>query len=74
MVEKVIIFDEVSDKQENELYISEVMEMGDRFLAENEGYELRPTGLFGKKDDGYVTLFPHVHGTDGFFICRIVKI
>ena len=36
MVEKVIIFDEVPDKQENELYITEVMEMGDKFLAENE--------------------------------------
>lgn len=45
-----------------------------RFLSENEGYELRPTGLFGKDDDGYVTLFPHIHGTDGFFICRMVRI
>ena len=36
MVEKVIIFDEVPDKQENEIYISEVMEMGDEFLARNE--------------------------------------
>ena len=36
MVEKVIIFDEVADKQENELYIDEVIEMGDKFLAENE--------------------------------------
>ena len=36
MVEKVIIFDEVPDKQENEIYISEIMEMGDRFLAEHE--------------------------------------
>ena len=36
MVEKVIIFDEVADKQENEIYISEVMEMGDEFLAKNE--------------------------------------
>ena len=36
MVEKVIIFDEVADKQENEIYISEVMEMGDKFLAEHE--------------------------------------
>ena len=36
MVEKVIIFDEVPDKKENELYISEIMEMGDRFLAEHE--------------------------------------
>ena len=36
MVEKVIIFDEVADKQENELYIDEIIEMGDKFLAENE--------------------------------------
>ena len=36
MVEKVIIFDEVDDKQENEIYISEIMEMGDEFLAKNE--------------------------------------
>ena len=35
MVEKVILFDEVADKQENEIYISEIMEMGDKFLAEN---------------------------------------
>ena len=35
MVEKVIIFDEVADKQENEIYISEIIEMGDKFLAEN---------------------------------------
>lgn len=36
MVEKVIIFDEVADKQENEIFISEILEMGDKFLAENE--------------------------------------
>ncbi len=36
MVEKVIIFDEVPDKRENEIYISEIMEMGDKFLAEHE--------------------------------------
>ena len=36
MVEKVIIFDEVPDKQENEIYISEIMAMGDEFLAKNE--------------------------------------
>lgn len=23
--------------------------------------------------DGYVQLLPHIHGTDGFFICRMVK-
>ena len=36
MVEKVIVFDEVADKQENEMYINEIIEMGDKFLAENE--------------------------------------
>ena len=36
MVEKVIIFDEVPDKQENEMYLSEIIAMGDKFLAENE--------------------------------------
>ena len=36
MVEKVILFDQVDDMQENEIYIGEVMELGDKFLAENE--------------------------------------
>ena len=36
MVEKVIIFDEVADKKENEIYINEIIAMGDKFLAENE--------------------------------------
>ena len=35
MVEKVILFDEVADKQENEIYIGDVIAMGDKFLAEN---------------------------------------
>ena len=36
MVEKVIIFDEVADKKENEMYMSEIIAMGDKFLEENE--------------------------------------
>ena len=36
MVEKVILFDEVADMQENEMYIGEVIAMGDEFLAKNE--------------------------------------
>ena len=36
MVEKVIVFDEIADKQDNEMYIGEIIEMGDKFLAENE--------------------------------------
>ena len=36
MVEKVIIFDEVPDKKDNEIYIDEIITMGDEFLAKNE--------------------------------------
>ena len=36
MVEKVIVFDEVADMQENEMYIGQIIEMGDKFLAGNE--------------------------------------
>ena len=36
MVEKVIIFDEIADMQENEMHIGQIIEMGDKFLADNE--------------------------------------
>lgn len=36
MVEKVIIFDQVNDMKENEMYIGDVIAMGDEFLAEHE--------------------------------------
>ena len=36
MVEKVILFDQVEDMQENEILIDDVIALGDRFLAENE--------------------------------------
>ena len=36
MVEKVIIFDRVDDMRENEIYIGDVIAMGDEFLAEHE--------------------------------------
>ena len=36
LVEKVIIFDEVDDMKENEMYIGEIIQMGDEFLKENE--------------------------------------
>ncbi len=45
----------------------------DRFISEHEGYSLVSTGVLGKEDNGKVTLFPHIHGTDGFFISKIVK-
>ena len=36
MVEKVIIFDEIADMQENEMYMGDVIAMGDEFLAKHE--------------------------------------
>ena len=36
MVEKVIIFDQVDDMKENEMYIGDIIAMGDEFLAKNE--------------------------------------
>ena len=36
MVEKIIVFDEIADMQDNEMYIGQIIEMGDKFLAENE--------------------------------------
>ena len=36
MVEKVILFDEVEDMQENEIHIDKIIAMGDEFLAKNE--------------------------------------
>ncbi len=35
-VEKVIVFDEVADKKDNEIFLSEILEKGDAFLAKNE--------------------------------------
>ena len=36
MVEKVIVFDKIDDMRETEMYIGEIIEMGDKFLAEHE--------------------------------------
>ena len=36
MVEKVILFDQVEDMQENEVLIDDIIALGDKFLAENE--------------------------------------
>jgi 16S rRNA (cytosine967-C5)-methyltransferase len=42
-----------------------------RFLAEHPEFEASSEGMpFGKTA---VTLFPHEHNTDGFFMARFVK-
>jgi len=48
-------------------------EVVEPFIRENpqfstEGFKLPGAGLAG---NGMITLWPHIHGTDGFFICRL---
>ncbi len=48
----------------------------DRFLEEHpgfvrEGFSL--PGPAGEVPEGQLTLWPQVHGTDGFYLCRLRK-
>lgn len=45
------------------------------FLAKNDHFELVPfeIGTFGQTD-GTMTLFPNVHGTDGFFLAKLKRV
>lgn len=54
--------------QENEAVVQ-------RFLKEHPGLSLEGFELpvVGKVLDGMVTLYPHRHGTDGFFIAKLRK-
>ncbi len=53
-------------KQENEGVVH-------RFIKEDDRFELEPFTLPGAigKIDGMITLYPHTHRTDGFFICKL---
>ena len=50
LVEKVIIFDEIPDLQENEMYIGDVIRMGDEFLAANEEQFIKRYTSIGPDD------------------------
>ncbi len=44
------------------------------FLSLNDRFKLEPFHLpepIGDVQSGMVTLWPHIHGTDGFFICKL---
>ena len=45
----------------------------EKFIKNNPGYQLSPFKLGGEEYPGYITLLPHIHGTDGFFIAKILK-
>lgn len=47
-----------------------------RFLEENTNFEFVEVELpqkLQRKNKGYVTLYPNIDGTDGFFICKIKR-
>lgn len=51
-----------------------------RFLKENSDFKLvniedriKNKDEFIHLKDGYINLFPHIHGTDGFFIAKMIK-
>ena len=45
-----------------------------RFLAEHPGFALEPFALPGiGETPGEITLWPHIHGTDGFYMAKITK-
>ena len=53
--------------EENEMIIK-------RFLGEHPDFEAVPLNI-GRlsAESGMITLLPHIHGTDGFFICKLTK-
>ena len=55
-------------KRENEDIINWFLERDDSFLP--EGFSLPH---IGEVSGGKLTLWPHIHGTDGFFICKLRK-
>ena len=45
----------------------------DSFLKDVSGFEIEPTSLPGRTPQEDWTLWPHIHGTDGFYICKLRK-
>jgi len=46
----------------------------DRFLSENPDFQAEDFSVSGlESKDGRITLYPHVHNTDGFFISKLRK-
>nr|WP_300005803.1 16S rRNA (cytosine(967)-C(5))-methyltransferase RsmB [Tissierella sp.] len=59
---------------------SENLDLIEKFLEENPEFKLvsiegriKNEEEFSTLKDGYIELFPHIHGTDGFFIAKMIK-
>ena len=54
-------------ERENEAVVRKFVEEHDHFVLE----KLELPGPVGTVEEGFVTLWPHQHGTDGFFIAKL---
>ena len=54
-------------ERENEAIVRQFIDEHDQFVLE----KLELPGPVGEVEEGYVTLWPHLHGTDGFFIAKL---
>jgi len=47
-----------------------------KFLSQNDNFRPEPFALpkIGEIKDGRITLYPHIHGTDGFYICKLGRV
>ncbi|SHH09677.1 16S rRNA (cytosine(967)-C(5))-methyltransferase RsmB [Tepidibacter thalassicus] len=56
----------------------ENIEIINDFLKENDNFELEPISNIKidleNQEKGYIKLYPHIHGMDGFFIAKIRKV
>ena len=55
------------------LHKAENEDIVNKFLSEHSGFSLAPFIVGKISCQGMLTLFPHIHSTDGFFIAKIVK-
>ena len=60
------------EPEENEDQVQAFLNRHPEFLLEKIEEGILPESWSNEKD-AYITLYPHIHGTDGFFICKMVK-
>ncbi len=60
------------EPEENEEQVKLFLERHPEFQVEKIDGEMLPR-TWTPDEAGYITLYPHIHGTDGFFICKMVK-